>query len=335
MSPPIPELEIAGLSLGPGLEAEASTRRTPAPHRHPRNAFKVQERRQPTVSEDTSVYVSAQKGQQGYQPRRSWYKPSKVPDRALSGRDRSTCPWRWKNLCHAQEHGSSGSMCAGHKLRVCQELATREDLGNVAKVAQQATISITKSGVLHDTEQMLLTASRVNRLSAQRPSSAPCRQPNTSSRGVTPQCPSPASRNSITRPQSAGNLCSSQSAQQRPPTNQLQNALRSSAPVLQQPQLATRPQSAGLAPAVGSALRVGTTSADIQRQHRHLQLRTHGGQKCDEHVQAWEEHLSMRSQGRRDVFDSRLHMLERHHRLPTPSQTIQRYSLPGDVEPLP
>lgn len=384
---PVPELAISGLALGPVAESEASTQRTPV-RRRP-NAFNAQafapQMQQHEGCEDSSVYGSRspQKAAQGQQQRRSWYKPSKVPDRPPSGRDRSTCPHRWKHLKMAAEEACSGSMCPGHKLRVCQTLgenqemsnlanvpeheiygqcgskvgqrllAEKQKMGNMAKVAQQATLAAKKERLLHESEQTLLTTSSLEwRPPPARPSSAPCRQsknsvtavpaPMTSSQPLRPQSAGNLRRS---QPQSIGNLRSSQSAQQRPFSATLQR----SAPLLQQsPNSAgtapatlqalrqkQRPQSAGTVPASGSILRLGTNPAILERLWKHSELRTHSATEgFKENVRKWEEHLSQRTQALNSCpadLDARMQALEVHHRLPTPGQqTMQRYSLATD-----
>lgn len=361
MAPPVlvPELWISGQALGAGADTqEVSTWQSAVASQHPGKAFQAsalpeRPRLQPT-SGNSPVCSSpiAQRGSRGH-PRRSWYKPGTVPEARPTGRDRSCCPWRWKNLCKANEQACSGSMCVSNKIRVCQRLAA-EDYGNVGKIAQQATLGVTKECKLHETEKMMmLSGSSLHReppqrmlpgcnLAPKRPMSAPAgaRPPKASPQKVVPALVTSSSK---PRAQSAGRLRSStpvvelQSQQQSKPRAQSAGRLRSSAPAMPQPQSSggtpLRPKSAGSAPAVamGSAMRVGTSAEDLERSLRHQDLRysmyssSHGSTNK---IHSWEEDLSLRTREGREDFDSRLQALERHVSLPTPSMSLMaRYSL--------
>jgi len=330
-APPVPDLLISGLALGPEVEAwEASSRQAPLPRKY--GGFSVpqtsdwDERQQPNGRGDPPVCGSREQ-------RQSWYKPSKVPDRIPSGRDRRTCPHRWKHLVQANEPGSSGSMCIGQKLKVCHQLQggpggtplqrqtgrhldAQHDQANTANVARQSMLAAFKGSQIvgepslrmHDTEQILLTGSSPNLVPASRPRSGMQFSPSQSrpesaanSRGATPA--------QLTRPQSSGaqqrppfaagpesivSRGTPHGAMERPPLHtrpQSCGALRSSTPV-QQPQQA-RPKSATSAPAPGSLLRLGSTPAEMERKWRHMELRTHGGAHgFQDSVQAWEDHLA-------------------------------------------
>jgi len=363
------DLMVSGLSMMPGQGiCEASVQRTPAQFQHLRKMFSTSgaetctERYEHSFSGDPAVCspLGQQRGQIGQPPRRSWYRPGKVPEAKHTCRDRSCCPWRWKNLCQADERSSSGSMCLAHKLRVCQRIVERErndisklleDRSDVARIAQQATLGVKKKEKLsHDIDKPLLS-SQLSR--AQRPSSAPAgRQLGESSRGMTaapttlaPQSQSDSSTKGQTaehrqqqhtgsdrsytlapaaaqrvRPQSAGTVRSSVPSLQLPRSPaaarpQSAGAVRSSAPVLRQ-----RPRSAvpSEQPSLGSALRVGTMPDEMERTWRHRELRIHNGARgSKENGQAWEG------------VENRLKALERHHRLPTPSQQSSKYSRSG------
>mmetsp|Transcript_33727 Transcript_33727/g.53626 ORF Transcript_33727/g.53626 Transcript_33727/m.53626 type:complete len:383 (-) Transcript_33727:59-1207(-) len=172
---PVPQLGISGTSLLPGETTQDPSYATSQSFAKPSNCAGLDSatrlhprgRATPTVCGANTAQRA-----QGRLQRRGWYHPARVPDAKTFSHDRSTCPWRWKNLCETNEKGSSGSMTLANKLRPCAKLA-KQDHGRLSTVAAEATRGA--HGLLSKPEQDVLDANVSTTASLmRRPASAPC-----------------------------------------------------------------------------------------------------------------------------------------------------------------